>query len=394
MSRNCNLHVIFCGQLRRTQNFANELRKCYNLKQEGLISDIRWAVWEDEIEAIPLEINELLKRFEVRIVSVEKIDLAGKQISGVFQYRLLQAGLYDIPEKDYVIKSRPDVIVPILRLHEYCEAVPTYEVDDWIFSNWGIRNKFFVNWFNPGEYFTFCDLSYVGRVSDLKVLADWNRCIGYAQVNHNALCHLGNLAFPVSGSAALNPYYRWLETYYPGMLARRESGRALWAYRPLFQLFLDATYADPFIHWQMLWSIEGSFGAQLGWDFYLKTTSSLFVFPVLSLNSRVKLADRTYWADDWQEIDHCVPLVERQRCGRGGHRFIEHMKTLELGGVRLSLDSTSQEVFCIAPAEERTLLMRVFRGYLGCAFMIAQGRIKVWLGRLKADLWRRLGKRA
>lgn len=292
---------VFTGQVRNKLNFEIELKKVKVLLDEGVISHVYWAAWESELSQAPEYLLHAVSSGWLTFKATTGLTTNESDPSSAFQRAHLETALNGLEGKEWVLKSRPDVILPLARMRAFLDPKHRRATTSYIHRHWGIENRLIMNWFNPAQLFTFCDLTFAGMAHDL-IHVFQSGDPKYSSCSHNACRHFGNLAFPAF-SQETRHWYEWLETYYPGRVAitaADSSGRLrAYLYRMLARIFFEW----PECHWDHVWRcVPDSKGLSLGWCLYFEFVRGGIETPMRPDVSRVGFADRTYCADGWQLI--------------------------------------------------------------------------------------------
>lgn len=292
---------VFTGQVRHSLNFSNEVSKLRNLIAAGQIERVVWASWESELSQAPEALVTAASEGWLTFVPTPVPTAQGPHPSATFQMAHLRKALEGLDDKTWVVKSRPDVVFPLPRIQAFLDPKVRLPTSPFVLQHWGLEQRLVVNWFNPAQFFTFCDLSFAGRAGDLRRILDLE--IGdFARCSHNAACHFGNLAFP-RRSEATQLWYDWLDAYYPGRLTQVMSASSGKFRAPLWRLLNQIIFTWPESYWAAVWKLLPDLsGIVFGWHTYLRFVVGGTHIPMLTTESRVGFADREYCADKWLPV--------------------------------------------------------------------------------------------
>lgn len=277
-------------------NFLAELAKAQQLHEEGLLDGIKWVTWPHEAGNLSADLRQKLDIVGVEVITAYQAK-AGKSLgAGLWQLNQLATALRDLDPDDFVLKSRPDVTLPLSRAKDFLKSAPHPYVGSWAKGHFGFDRKIAVNWFHPARFFTVCDLAYAGHVSDLRKICNVSAALDFGFLASRAFPHLGTLC--LNFNFLRNPMWReWLATFYPGTNSPGKDATLIQRLSSKLAARMAFEWTDQFM--EFMAGKRKDYDAFLfGFATYYAFAEEVLIFPKEG-SDRVGLAERQYWADSW-----------------------------------------------------------------------------------------------
>ena len=380
-------HLVFTGLVRTPANFIEELSKAGEYRAEGLLDGIIWVTWAGELQNLAPDLRAALDKLEVTVVAAHQSSVGFRYGAGIWQLNQLATALTGLDGNDFVLKTRPDVVLPRERVIGFLSAAPHAPVSPWVTRDFGLRRKIATSWFRPSMMLTLCDLVYAGHVDDLRLLTNVSAALDFWKMTTRAVCHLGQLCH--TAASLRDPLWlEWLKAFYPGSTdpeLRHSSIRGFFRKRAAKMAFEwpDQYYAH----------LEAFLGDS---DFFLYGFARYYAFmddavllPEDPTVQRITFSGRQYCADVMQTASMEWPF-----CGLGGKRTVAellHNPTDDPFLLRLRrLDPRAADAH---QPEDRSVARRKVDA-LCTSFVRANFRpwFRVQFGKWKAGLFRRKTK--
>jgi hypothetical protein len=164
--------ILFCGLIRKEDLLRKSIKDMVSLRKKGLINNIIFSTWDYEVENNP-EVSSFLRENGVIIIGSKEPSDWGKGNMRC-QMKSLGIGLKRTEKGRFVLKTRPDVYIPLDFLEKVLPSKEKLKITKDLPKGNIFKYKIWIPWFEITQPFFIGDEFFFGYREDLKFLADYS----------------------------------------------------------------------------------------------------------------------------------------------------------------------------------------------------------------------------